>query len=131
MCVCVCVCVCVFTRYHAYLCTCLRSTSVNARVGRSLCACRRVYVGVYICDCLPACVRVNVCVAASVQSIAVLRLLSLCSSPHINASISTPYIPLMSQIAANLHPAALSLLTHTACFLLLCNTVTHFHYVNI
>lgn len=86
----ICMCVRVFTRYHVYLYMCLRSTSVNARVGRSLCARRRVYVGVYICDCLPACVWVNVCAAASMQSIAVLRLLSLWSSPHINASISTP-----------------------------------------
>lgn len=77
-------------RHIIIICMCLRSTSVNARVGRSLCARRRVYVGVYICDCLPACVWVNVCAAASVQSIAVLRLLSLWSSPHINASISTP-----------------------------------------
>lgn len=86
----ICMCVRVFTRYHVYLYMCLRSTIVNARVGRSLCARRRVYVGVYICDCLPACVWVNVCAAASMQSIAVLRLLSLWSSPHINASISTP-----------------------------------------
>lgn len=43
-------------RHIIIICMCLRSTSVNARVGRSLCARRRVYVGVYICDCLPACV---------------------------------------------------------------------------